>query len=178
MACLGVHFVITLDQMQHLLDIVYEQDLDDVACDEALREAIREIENQWDKQHLFQTDKAWDAIHRSLCEDNTPNGELNPNKGEYPLKLCILGGEQLYQGNDYCICLIRPEQVRDVAQALAGVTESWLRERFFRLDAKKVIGYSISVNEFDYTWSNFQGLPGFFARAAAEGRAVVFTVDH
>lgn len=177
MGCLGVHFAITVDQMQRLLDIVYEQDLDDEACDEALQDAISEIEHEWDKQHLIETDKAWDPIHRSLCEDNTPNGQLNPNKGTIPLKLCILGGEQLYQGDDYCICLIRPEEVRAVSQALAGVTEEWLRERFYRLDAEAA-GYPIDADEFAYTWSNFQDLPKFFIRAAEEERAVIFTVDH
>lgn len=177
MACRGVHFAITHDQMERLLAIVYEEDHDDDACDEALREAIAGIEGPWDQEYLCETDKAWDAIHRSLCTDNTPEGRLNPNKGDYPLKLCILGGEQLYQGDDYCICLIRPEKVNDVAKALSRVTKEDFQQWFLQIDPEAA-DYPIDMNEFEYVWSNFEGLPAFFSRASNHGRAVIFTVDH
>lgn len=176
MGCLGVHFAITRKQMQQLLD-VRESDLDDEEMEEALIEAVQQIEEKWDRKWLFQTDKAWDPIHRALCEDNTPRGRINPNKGTYPLNLAIFGGEQLCEGEEYSVCLVRPEDVVGVAKALSGVTEEWLRERFFKLKARAT-GYPITEEEFEYAWGNFQGLPEFFAKAAKAKRAVIFTVSH
>jgi len=36
---------------------------------------------------------------------------------------------------------------------------------------------TLSEEDFVYTWSSFEGLPGFFARAAKAKRAVLFTTD-
>jgi len=176
MGCLGVHFAITRKQMDELLAIADDPERDEEDADEALREVVSDIEEAWDTKHLFETDKAWDAIHRCLTDDHTGRGRLNPEAGEYPLKLVIMGGTQLHESSDYCINLIRPEEVKDVANALAGVTEEWMRERYFRLKRKQT-GYPITEEDFDYTWGNFQGLPEFFARAAKARRAVIFTVD-
>jgi hypothetical protein len=177
MGSLGVHFAITRKQMQKLLDLRYSEDLDDDEVDEAIEEAVGEIEAKWDRKHLFETDKAWDPIHRALCEDNTPRGRINPNTGTYPLNLAIFGGRQLCEGEEYSISLVEPDDVRGVAKALSGVTEEWMRERFFKLKARAT-GYPITEEEFEYMWGNFQGLPEFFAKAAKAKRAVIFTVSH
>jgi hypothetical protein len=66
--------------------------------------------------------------------------------------------------------------VKDVAEALAGVDESWLRGRYSALDFPDYQGVK-DEEDFDYTWANFTGLPEFFAGAAARGAAVIFTVD-
>ncbi len=64
-----------------------------------------------------------------------------------------------------------------VANALAGVTEAWFRQRFFGLKRKQTL-YDITEEELAYAWGNFKGLPEFFARAARARRAVIFTVDN
>lgn len=119
----------------------------------------------------FQLDKAWDALHRSLTD-----GRLLYATGPFPLAYTILGGERLDVGESGSACLLTPEQVTAVATALADVTEPWLRKRYFAIDAEQ---YGVPVNDedFEYTWSSFQGLPAFFARAAAAKRAVLFSVD-
>jgi hypothetical protein len=170
MGCLGVHFAITEEQMGRLLKAARRGD------DEVL-EVVSEIEEAWQERHLDETDKAWDAIHRCLTNDHTPGGRLNPRKGAYPLKLCILGGKHLHRGEDYTVALVRPDQVPAVAQALAKLTKAWLRERFFALDPK-ACRYAINEDELDYVLGWFKGLPRFFARAARQGRAVIFTADH
>ena len=177
MGSLGVHFAITRRQMNRLLEVVEESELDPGERDEAVMALVEEIESAWNKEELFETDKAWDGIHRCLTGDNTPRGKLNPTKGEYPLKLCVMGGEHLYFGDDYSVTLIEPEEVRDLARALKQITEEWMRERFFKLKAKATL-YPISEEEFEYVWGNFQGLPAFMSKAARKKRAVIFTVDH
>lgn len=170
MGCLGVHFAITQKQMKQLDELFAADE------EEAIAEAVAAIEQKWDRKHLFETDKAWDGIHRCLCADNTPRGRLDPEAGAYPLNQVIYGGECLYS-EDRTICLVRPPDVVAVAKALAGVTEAWMRERFFALTARAT-KYPITEEEFEYVWGNFQGLPAFFAKAAKAKRAVLFTVDH
>ncbi len=171
MSCRGVFFALTPEEEKRLRK-AQRQD-----GDEGLMEVIEEIEEAWDRKHLFETDKAWDPIHRCLTLDNTPRGKLSPTAGRKPLNLLILGGRLLYEGNDYTVNLITRAQVVRLAAALAKITQEWMHERFFQLKAK-ACQYAIDEDEFDYTWGNFQGLPEFFARAAEEGRSVIFTVDH
>ncbi|MGE3803073.1 MAG: YfbM family protein [Gemmataceae bacterium] len=177
MACLGVHFAITRAQMEKLLRAAGNRKQGAGERDEAVLDLVQDIEEKWDGKNLFETDKAWDGIHRCLTEDNTPRGRIDPRKGSYPLKLCIMGGTRLYAGNDYSVNLIDPGQVADLAKALKTIDEEWMRERFFRLKPKATL-YAIDEDEFEYVWGNFQGLPQFFAQAAKKKRAVVFTVDH
>ena len=170
MSCLGVFFALTPEQDKRLRK-AHRQD-----GDEGVMEVIEEIEEAWVRKHLFETDKAWDAIHRCLTGDHTDGGELDPTAGHKPLNLLILGGRLMHEGDDYTINLITPAQVRRLAPALAKITKKWMRGRFFQLDEKDC-HYSIDEDQFDYTWGWFKGLPAFFARAAREGRSVIFTVD-
>jgi hypothetical protein len=41
--------------------------------------------------------------------------------------LCILGGKQLYRGEDYVVSLKEPEQC--IAKTLAAIDADWLRAR-------------------------------------------------
>jgi len=161
MSCLGVHFSIDNATAQRLLA---------AADDDALGDVVEEIEEAWDEDRCFETDKAWDAIHRCFSD-----GTLDLSRGKPPLNLCIFGGKVLNEKSDYWVVLLDPGEVAAVATALANVTRAWLRERYDTLDFP---GYpNKSDDDLEYTWSNFKGMPEFFARAAAEGRHVIFTVD-
>jgi hypothetical protein len=127
--------------------------------------------------YSLDTDKAWDAIHRCLTADQAPSPRLNRGGAQGPLEQCVLGGEQLIESPHYAVSLVTPEQVPEVAAALARIDRAELRRRFYRLDPK-VTDYPISEREFEYTWSGFEGLPALFARAADEGRAVLFRAIH
>ncbi len=162
MGCLGVHFAITSAQAEELLE---------ADGDEELGELVAEIEAAWDEPHVFETDKAWDALHRCLSD-----GTLEVDGGDEPLNLCFFGGAVLNEDADYFVVLLTPTEVSRVAAALAGVTETWLRERYRSLDFEGYQGEK-SDDDWAYAWANFQGLPGFFSRAAAGGRHVIFTVD-
>jgi hypothetical protein len=161
MGCLGVHFAITAEQAAKLLAAEDDEELVEIVGEE--------IEEAWEM--VFETDKAWDALHRCLS-----NGTLNCDEGEPPLNRVFFGGRVLNSEADYFVVLLEPPQVQELAEALAKVNEEWLRERYFGLSFPN---YQVekSDEDCDYVLANFAGLPAFFAQAAAAGRYVIFTVD-
>ncbi|MGC4056433.1 MAG: YfbM family protein [Paludibaculum sp.] len=163
MASRGVHFAIERTDAERLLS---------AASDEAVLAIVQdEIEERWEEEWLYQTDKAWDAIHRCLT-----GGRLSCSEGPYPLKLAVLGGDQLHEGEDYLVSFVNPEQAGDVARALRRIDRRWLRGRYDSLDAD-LYGVPKTDEDWEYTWDYFSGLPSFFERAAEAGRYVLFSVD-
>ena len=79
----------------------------------------------------IQMDKTWEPIHRCLTGDLGGAGELDFDAGDYPLKLCVLGGDQLLEEGYRTASVKRVIEVRDIATALAGISPEWFRERFF-----------------------------------------------
>src|SRR5215216_2280040 len=139
MACRGVHFALTPDEAAR------------IACagdDDDLMAAIEEIEERWDRDWLVETDKAWDAIHRCLTD-----GTLS--YGPTPRHKCILGEESLHEGDDYIVNLVEPAEVKAVAEAIRGIDEASLRERYFALDPDDYDSRT-SEEDFRYTWENFR----------------------
>lgn len=126
------------------------------------------LEESWTDGGLkVDTDKAWDAIHRCLTD-----GGLDPDGGEYPLSHVVLGGRHLH--DEYHVVYVSAAEVRQVADALRGVDRTWLRHRFDATDDPDYRGARDDV-DFEYTWDNFVDLHAFYDRAAAAGRAVIFT---
>ena len=115
--------------------------------------------------------RAWDPLHRCLS-----NGTLFPDEGEAPLNLAVLGGKQVYGGEDRLIACVTPDEVKAVAAALGPITEAWLRERYDAIDPDEYDGEH-GAEDFRLAWQGFTELRDFYARAAADGRAVVFAVD-
>jgi hypothetical protein len=164
MACRGVHFAITEETSQHLKRAVGDDE-------QVLRIVQDEIEEAWDEEHLCQSDKAWDAIHRCLT-----NGTLNIDQDSHPLSLCILGGEQLHKGDSYIVSMVSPGEVKQVAAALQPLKKDWFRTRYFAIDPKDY-GPNFDEQDFEYTWDYFEGVRDFYQKAAVEGRWVIFSVD-
>jgi hypothetical protein len=162
MGCRGVHFALTDEESRRLL-----------AADgnEAVMSFIEEIEKRWDKAWLAESDKAWDAIHRCLS-----NGTLYYDEGEYPLNLAVLGGRHLYDADDYVVAYVPPHEVKDVAAALGPITKEAFRQRYDAIDPDDYEG-AHGPEDFDHTWSWFERVRDLYKKAAADGRAVVFTVD-
>src|SRR5688572_21515235 len=113
MACLGVFFSVAPEQAAALCN---------ADGDEQLMELIEAIEEAWDKEHLAQCDKAWDAMHRCLTD-----GRLEYGNGSYPLSHAVLSPRQLHEGDDYIVSVVLPNEVRDVSAALQGITEDGFR---------------------------------------------------
>lgn len=97
MACRGVHFAITGADAERLLAAPNDGAVLGIVQDE--------IDERWDEDWLFQSDKAWDAIHRCLTD-----GTLGPDGGSYPLKLAVLSGRQLHEGEGYIVSLVKPAE--------------------------------------------------------------------
>ncbi|MBO2464896.1 YfbM family protein [Actinomadura violacea] len=156
---LGVHFALTADQERALLS---------AEGDANVGEVLEDIEENWAEDDLSaSTDKAWDAIHRSLG-----NGSLDPDGGRYPLSHAILGGRHLHE--EYYVVYVTAAEARDVNTALNQVDEGWLRRRFDAIDDPDYNGPQ-NDEDFSYTWQNFLGVRVFYERAANAGRAVLFT---
>ena len=122
----------------------------------------------------FDVDKAWHGLHYLFT--GTAWG------GDGPLAQAILGGEAI--GEDLGMGPARfllPAQVREVAAALAGLTEDDLRTRFDPQQMKALDIYpDIWVQEgdeaFEYLMENYQPLVEFYAGAAGRGDGVILSL--
>lgn len=166
MGCLGVHFAITAREVEQLRSIADErQRLDH------MKEVVEVAYFESFPDFKAESDKAWDAIHRVLAD-----GKLTWGGGAYPLNHAVLAGELLYTGSDYIMSLKRPEQVRDIAAALASIDEAQFRDRYFAIESSDY-GFELSEEDFGYTWEWFQEVRDLYQRAADERRYVLFTAD-
>ena len=166
MSCLGVHFALSEEEVQQLRNIESEA--------ERVEHLHNEIEEEYFRLYpdrLAESDKSWDAMHRTLAD-----GQLTWGGGEYPLNHVVLGGEILYTESDFIMVLKSPQQVRDVAAALPGISQDEFRRRYLAVDSNS---YSLPLGDedFKYTWHWFQNVREFWLRAAAENRYVLFTAD-
>ena len=162
MAGRAVHFALTPEVQANLVG-------DPESDNEGLLDTIGEIEERWDEDWLLETDKAWDAIHRCLT-----GGTLE--YGETPLHFCILGKENLHDGDEYIISYIAPEEVVATAEAIKNIDKSAFRALYDVLEGTDYQGVT-SDEDFEYTWDNFEDLKAFYQKAAGAGRSIVFTVD-
>ena len=166
MSCLGVHFALLPEEVAALEAID-----DEGGRLEHLRNEIEVRYFESASDYLAQSDKSWDAMHRTLAD-----GELTWEGGDYPLNHTVLAGKLLYTGDDYILSLKTPAQVKDVAAVLAGLDEVEFRRRYARIDIASYDG-QVGDEGFGYTWDRFQDERRLYQRAAAEDRHVLFTAD-
>jgi len=162
MACRGVYFALTTDDVRQLLAA------DD---NESVLAVLETVDRRRDEIWLQTVDKTWDAMHRCLS-----NGTLYYDEGEYPLNRTVLGGKHLYDGDEYVIAYVAPNEVKEVAAALTPIQELEFRRRYDAIDPDDYDGEHGDV-DFGATWEYFRHVRDFYARAASAGRAVVFKVD-
>src|SRR5690349_1940245 len=118
MGCLGVHFALTGEEVETLRSLP-----DDAARLDHLQSVIEEEYLAKHRELTAESDKAWDAMHRALTD-----GKLTWDGGEPPLNLAVLGGELLYDEDDYIMSLKTPIEVADVAVALRNIDEPEFRK--------------------------------------------------
>ena len=166
MACLGVHFALSSEDVALLLSKQSDQ--------QRLTFIQQDIEERYFELHgryTAESDKAWDAMHRALTD-----GLLSYSGGQYPLNHVVLGGQSLYDEDDYIISLKTPEQVRDVALAIEGLTQEQFRKRYHAINPEEY-GFVLTDEDFQYTWDWLQPVRTLYRTAASEGRHVLFTAD-
>ncbi len=166
MGCRGVHFAITEQEAIRLRLIAGEQERLDFLQNELEESYFDEF-----TQFIAESDKAWDAIHRSLAD-----GQLTYDAGSYPLNHAVLAGEILYTSSDYIMSLKSPDQVHDIAAGLESIDELEFRRRYFSIDSY-LYGCELSEDDFCYTWQWFQKVRDLYRRATDSGRYVLFTAD-
>jgi hypothetical protein len=91
------------------------------------------------------------------------------------LNRCFFGGHLLVTEGSI-VNLVLPEEVRETAEALAGLDQAWFRGRFREWFSA---GYSGPIPEGQMEWHHrlFGDLKDFYRRAAEQGRAAVFVTD-
>ena len=158
----GVLFAIAGDDAQRLLA---------ASGDDAVMGVIEEIEEAWEEPFLAETESAWDAMHRALTD-----GKLAWANGSFPLNHAILGGQDLYEGDDYIAVLKTPDQVREVAGAVRAIDDVAMADLY---DRNVPHDYDPNYGDDDrhYTVELFSGVRELFERAAAAGRWVIFTAS-
>ena len=155
MAGRGVFFAVSSDQERRLLgggDVV---------------ECVEDIEEEWDRDWLVEMDGAWDAIHRCLNVDPLD---------EWPLRQAVISERQLHDGDDYVVSYLDAAHVAAAASLLDGLDDLDMTDRYYQIDKH---GYErpLDADDLGYTLENFRDMKDFFRKAAAAGRAVIFTVD-
>jgi hypothetical protein len=166
MACLGVLFSLDEKTVSKLKS--FKSDEDRLAF---LQEDIEETIMGNEPERFAELDKSWEALHRSLTD-----GKLEWSNGTFPLNHVILGGQQIYQEDDYIMSLKTPEQVEKIAEAIVAVSESDLRTGYNKIDSKDY-GCDFTDEDFEYTWTWFYDSLEFWKKAASEKRFVLFTAD-
>jgi Domain of unknown function (DUF1877) len=121
-------------------------------------------------------EKMWVPIHRCLTGDHGPGYSVDIHAGEPPLHFAVMGGEPMLRGGHCSLSLVWPEEVSQVAEALASVSREWFRERFMALPDDQY--HEISERECDAVWEQFERLAAFYAVAARDGMAVLCHISH
>lgn len=168
MACLGVLFA--LDEKVVLKLKSFKSDADRLAF---LQEEIEETIMQNESEQFAELDKSWEGLHRSLTD-----GKFAWDNGIFPLNHVIMGGEQIYNEDDYIMSLKTPNQVAEIAEAVGKISKENLRNGYHKISTDDE-GYAefLSNEDFEYTWTWFENSVEFWKRAASDKRFVLFTAD-
>jgi hypothetical protein len=120
----------------------------------------------------------WEDMHRCLTGDSSRR--LNFDKGDYPLRLCIHGGEWL-RGMPNSVTLVYAEEVPELCRAMEVIDRAWWKEKLIRLKAAGVRGFKereMSDEDVEEVWSEFRELLAFYQQAEKMRLPVVCTISH
>src|SRR5882672_10004566 len=159
MSCLGVLFSLDKEAVDKLKSFASDEDKLDYLQTEIEEEYFNKYPDK-----IYELDKSWDAIHRTLTD-----GKLEWNNGDYPLNHIILGGDILYSQQDYIMTLKTPDQVKDILKSFDLVTKETFKSKYFKID-KALYGFETTEEDFDYTWTWFSQSRDFWTKATEENR--------
>jgi hypothetical protein len=152
--------------------------LGEAGSDREVLAIVAEIEERW--ENACELDRAWEAIHRALTD-----GGLDLRDARSPLSSStlsgsilgrtILGGTVLVRTSEAIVSVKGPDDVVAIAKALASWDEARFRAAYQRIDRSEY--GELDEEDLVYTLAWFARLAPFYAQAAREERAVVFSVD-
>ncbi len=168
MSCLGVLFSLSEQEVMNIKNLKTDEERRDYITDDVEERYFDDF-----PERLAELDKSWDGLHRSLTD-----GKYAWNNGTYPLNHVVLGGESLYDGDDYIMVLKTPKQVYEIAKAIQTISKDDLKKGYKQIpvDDEEYAEF-ISEEDFDYTWDWFEQTKKFWQLASNEERYVLFTAD-
>ena len=89
--------------------------------------------------------------------------------GHEPLDKCVLGTGHIYQGDDYIVNFLDPEEVKEVTAAIKDIDRQWMRAKYQGIDPADY-GQPLTEEDFEYTWANFVDLRSLLQKAAKNNR--------
>jgi hypothetical protein len=101
-----------------------------------------------------------------------------------PMRRCLVGyyafrgGQSVFGRRDYVINLLDTDEAATAAAALGDVSQSWLRERFEKIELPLELDPDQPRHSSDFgeIWESFARLAEFFGRASRASRARRFVV--
>ncbi|MDO3411072.1 YfbM family protein [Saccharibacillus sp. CPCC 101409] len=118
-------------------------------------------------------DKAWHGIHYLLCGDSW--------EGEGPLFDALMGGTSFEgRSEEENVRYLRPQQTRDVAQALDVIDEDQLRAGFSPDDMNEAGVYPSEdwneEGELDYVLDYYRQMKEYYKTAAERGEGMLIYI--
>jgi Domain of unknown function (DUF1877) len=168
------HYACTKDIVDHVL-FVLENDEEDEDDDALWEEVLRHFP---DSLPTHGVNLLWEDIHRCLTGDVTRN--LNFDRGDHPLKLCIHGGEWLRDAPD-SVTRVAAEEVPALCRALEAIDRAWLQEKLLDLKRAGVPGFrgrKMDERDIEDFWRGFEELREFYLAAEKLRLPVICTISH
>ena len=166
MSCLGVLFSLDKDTVSKLKSFPTDN--------ERLEFMQNEVEPSYFEnfpQRMAELVQSWDALHRSLTD-----GKLTYTNGLFPLNHVIMGGEAIYNSDNYIMTLKTPEQVKEIAAEVIKIDKNDFKIFYYKIDAVDY-DFPLTEEDFEFTWEWFDLSKKFWKLALDEGRFVLFTAD-
>jgi hypothetical protein len=138
----------------------------DGLADEAVAELLNELYPVRRTLLHHNINHTWEEIHRVLTDDFTPH--LDFDRGQYPLRLCIHGGEWLLVGRR-TMTLVAADEVPALCRALEAIDEGWMREKL------RGCGRSSWLRR---VWEEFCPLREFYLKVEKANLPVICTISH
>lgn len=168
-----VWYACTKDVVDHARFVLENEEVveDDPLHEEVLRHFPESLPH-------YAINHAWDEIHRCLTGDVTD--WMDFDSGDYPLKLCVHGGESLRDATD-SVTLVDAEEIPPLCRALAGIERDWMKERLLALPASELSWYRgrrMDDDDVEDVWSEFCALRRFYLEAERLKLPVICTISH
>ena len=142
--------------------------LGDADNDDDVRSLVDAIEARWEQ--ACELDRAWEGIHRALT-----GGRLDRVAKAPMVSGAILGGTVLVEREDTLIIVKPADEVHQISASLSAWDRGRFRSGYFRIDAAEY--GDLEEEDFEYCYAWFERMCAFFAEAAQEERAIVFSAD-